>query len=55
MCQENINNYAKQHTKINGKAMLDLCLTNDANIFAKGFKIGVEREPTNDEQYAKMH
>jgi len=35
--------------------MLDLCLTNDANIVAKGFKIGVEREPTNDEKYAKVY
>jgi len=55
MCQENIKNDAKKHTKINGKTMLDLCLTNDANIVVKGFKIGVEREPTNDEKYARMH
>ena len=55
MCQENIKIDANNHTKINGKTMLDLCLTNDANIVAKGFKIGVEREPTNDEKYAKTH
>ena len=55
MCQENIKNDTKKHTQINGKTMLDLCLTNDANIAAKGFKIGVEREPTNDEKYAKRH
>ena len=55
MCQENIKNGTKKHTKINGKTMLDLCLTNDANISAKGFKIWVEMEQTNDEKYSKMH
>ena len=35
--------------------MLDLCLTNDANIAGKGFKVEAEREPTNDETYAKMN
>ena len=55
MCQENIKTDAQKHTKINGKTMLDLCLTNDANIVANGFKIGVEREPTNDEKYGKMY
>ena len=55
MCQENIKIDTKKHAKINGKTMLDLCLTNDANIVVKGFKIGVEREPTNDEKYARMH
>ena len=55
MCQENIKIDAKNNIKINGKTMLDLCLTNDANIVAKGFKIRIEREPTNDEKYAKMH
>ena len=55
MCQENIKNDTNEHTKINGKTMLDLCLTNDANISAKGFKIGVEMEQTNNETYSKMH
>ena len=55
MCQENIKNDTKKPTKINGKTMLGLCLTNDANISAKGFKIGVEMEQTNDDKYSKMH
>ena len=55
MCQENIEIETKNHTRINEKTMLDLCLTNDANIAAKGFKIGVERKPINDVKYAKMH
>ena len=30
-------------------------MTDDVNIVAKGFKIGIEIEPTNDEKYAKTH
>ena len=34
-CQEKIKIDAKNHAKINGKTMLDLCWTNDATIIGK--------------------
>ena len=34
-CQENIKNDARNHAKINGKTLLDLCSTSDAKIIGK--------------------
>ena len=47
-CQENIKMDARNHAKINGKIMLDLCWTNDAKNIGK-YEKRSEREPTNDE------
>ena len=53
-CQENVKNDARNHAKINGKTMLDLCSTSDAKHIAKMSKIEAEREPTNQQLYAKI-
>ena len=45
--QENIKIDSKSHNEINGKTMLDLSSTNDANIIGKGPNIEAKREPTN--------
>ena len=54
-CQENIKNDVRNHPQINGKTMLDLCSTSDAKTIGKMSKVEAEREPTNEQLYAKMH
>ena len=54
-CQENIKNDARNHAKINGKTMMDLCSTSDAKIIGKMSKFEAEREPTHEQLYAIMH
>ena len=53
--QENIIIDTKNHNKINGKTMLDLCSTRDAKNVGKGPKIETEMNQKNDELHAKMH